>query len=239
MRYAPLPFFNDRQTTIDVLMFHCSAHVASEMWNVLQKQQLSCHYIIDTDGTVIQVVPEDKRAWHGGLGSWREIKEDINSHSIGIELSSLSLGQTPYSSKQIESLIQLSQDIISRYHIKPQNIIGHSDSAPTRKADPGKTFPWQTLAQHNIGLWYNLKDAVNAPTDNLKTLLSDIGYDVSTPTNYQASQYAFARHFIPSLVQTIENVYYLVNNVFPPDIDFSENETLIQTAQAVYMRFQA
>jgi N-acetylmuramoyl-L-alanine amidase len=239
MRYIPSQFFNDRQTNIDVLMFHCSALSAQKMVDILNQAELSCHYIVDTDGSVTKLVEENKRAWHAGLGSWRKIQEDMNSHSIGIELSSPSLGQNPYPQQQIESLITLSKEIINRWHIKPQNIIGHSDSAPTRKPDPGKAFPWQFLARHNIGLWYDISQATQAPTDNLKTLLSGIGYDTSTPENYTASQYAFARRFLPEKVNTVNDIQHLIDNVYPPTSDFSRDKQFITVAQAVYMRFKA
>ena len=239
MRYIPSQFFNDRQTNIDVLMFHCSAQPAQEMVDILNQAELSCHYIVDTDGSVTKLVEENKRAWHAGLGSWREIKEDMNSHSIGIELSSPSLGQTPYPQQQIESLIMLSKEIINRWHIKPQNIIGHSDSAPTRKPDPGKAFPWQFLARHNIGLWYDISQAAQAPTADLKTLLAGIGYETSSPETFAASQYAFARRFLPEKVSTVNDIQHLIDNVYPPTSDFSRDKQFIAVAQAVYMRFKA
>lgn len=233
------PFFNERQTDIDVLMFHCSAQPTQEMIETLNQAELSCHYIIDIDGTITNLVDETKRAWHAGIGSWRDIKEDMNSHSIGIELCSPSLGQAPYPQQQIEALKHLCHEIINRWHIKPQNIIGHSDYAPTRKPDPGKAFPWAYLASDNIGLWYNLADSAQAPTDNIKTLLSGIGYDTISDNSFKASQYAFARHFIPNMVESTDNIPYLLDNVYPQDIDFSHNDQFIATAQAVYMRFNA
>ena len=238
MNFHPLPFYDERRTQIDLLLYHCSAQHTDEMLANLQSNQLSCHYIIDTDGHITQVVPEDKRAWHAGLGSWREIKEDVNSHAIGIELTSLSMGQEPYSQSQIETLITLSKEIIHRYQIKPQNIIGHSDSAPIRKPDPGKSFPWQYLAQNGIGLWYDLKDAADAPTQDVRKLLSDIGYDTRDDLTFKATQYAFARHFIPQLVQNVDDIGFLLDNVFPPETDFRTDERFITTAQAVYMRFK-
>lgn len=65
-----------------------------------------------------------------------EIKEDINSHSIGIELTNPTLGQTPYPIAQIKTLIKLCQQLIQKYNIPAHNIIGHSDMAPTQQARP-------------------------------------------------------------------------------------------------------
>lgn len=234
-----LPFFDERKTPVNTLMFHCSAQHTAQMIETLKSLELSCHYIIDTDGKMTNLVSEDKRAWHAGLGSWRENETDMNSHAIGIELCSPSLGQESYPQAQIESLISLSRQIITRHAIRPQYVIGHSDAAPTRKADPGKNFPWAYLAEHKIGLWYDLQEAKSAPTSNIKTLLSAIGYNTITPENFIASQYAFARHFIPHLVSVDKDIAHLVDNVYPPNLDFSSSEEFITVAQAVYMRFQA
>lgn len=237
MKFIPLPFFSDRESNIDMLVFHCSAQHTAEMINVLKESELSCHYIIDTDGTITQLIEDNKRAWHGGAGSWREITDSINSHSIGIELSSLTLGQAPYPTKQINSLVRLSRDLIAKYHIPQQNIIGHSDSAPTRKPDPGKAFPWKKLAQKGIGLWYDLQDAVHAPTDDVKKLLSGIGYSTETEESFKASQYAFARRFLPDLVAIDSDIHHLIHHIYPKDVDFTGDDKFITTAQAVYMRF--
>ncbi len=213
MRQAPLPFYDERKTPVDMLLLHCSAHNTDDMLAVLQQQGLSCHYIIDTDGSITSVVDETKRAWHGGLGSWGNITSDINSHSIGIELSHPTLGQSPYADKQIDALINLAQDIVCRYKIPQYNIVGHSDTAPTRKADPGKCFPWKTLAQNGLGLWYqNTTD--NIEEKSIEDMLTGIGYDT---TDLNAAQYAFCRHFLPDVVATDPDIIHLVDNIIPTD----------------------
>ena len=176
MQYYSTDFFNERKANIDILMFHCSALNKSEMIETLHKKELSCHYIIDEEGEVLQLVDEDKRAWHGGIGFWRGIDTDINSHSIGVELCHPTLGQTPYPEKQIDSLITLSKEIVGRYNIKPNYVIGLSDSAPTRKADPGKCFPWKYLAQKGVGLWYDA-NKISSLTD-IPQLLTKVCFPI-------------------------------------------------------------
>jgi len=63
--------------------------------------EVSAHYLISNTGVVEQLVPEEMRAWHAGVGTWRGL-DDINSRSIGIELDNR--GTHPFSEPQMTSL---------------------------------------------------------------------------------------------------------------------------------------
>src|SRR5208283_3912019 len=103
--------------------------------------KVSAHYLIDEDGTVYSLVPEEMRAWHAGLSSWRG-KTDVNSRSIGIELVNPGheFGYRPFPKAQMDALIPLARGILSHHPIPPRNVVAHSDIAPTRKEDPGELF---------------------------------------------------------------------------------------------------
>ena len=109
--------------------------------------EVSVHYLIDRTGAVTQLVAEERRAWHAGAGSWRGNK-DINSRSIGIELDNT--GHHPFPEPQMAALERLLKDILSRWTILPEDIIGHSDMAPGRKMDPGPRFDWSRLARQGL-----------------------------------------------------------------------------------------
>jgi N-acetylmuramoyl-L-alanine amidase len=115
--------------------------------------EVSAHYMIDEDGTVTALVPEDKRAWHAGRAYWRGIT-DVNSASIGIELVNPGheWGYRPFSDAQMEALVPLLADIVRRHGIAPANVVGHSDVAPARKTDPGELFDWDLLARYRLAL---------------------------------------------------------------------------------------
>ena len=118
------------------------------------KTEVSAHYLIDEDGTVWRLVPEDRRAWHAGRAYWAG-ETDINSRSIGIELVNPGHehGYRVFPEPQMTALIALSQGILSRHPIPPHRILAHSDVAPDRKLDPGELFDWRRLAMAGIGLW--------------------------------------------------------------------------------------
>ena len=63
-----------------------------------------------------------------------------------------------FSKRQIRSLVKLTKILIKKYKIRRVNILGHSDTAPLRKKDPGEKFPWKNLSKKKIGIWHNLND---------------------------------------------------------------------------------
>ena len=163
----------------------------------LTRTQVSAHYVIADDGSVVQMLNDYMRAWHAGKGSWGK-DTDINSSSIGIELDNN--GTEAFSEAQITSLMALLSKLKKEYNIPAQNIIGHSDIAPARKNDPSVLFPWKTLAENGFGLWGD--DTLEpAPIDfNSELGLRIIGYDTK---NLSAAIVAFKRHFIQTEVNDI------------------------------------
>lgn len=109
--------------------------------------EVSAHYLIGGDGRLWQMVDESQRAWHAGAGQWAG-QDDINSRSIGIELDNA--GNHPFSAPQMATLEVLLGQIMERWSISPDGVIGHSDMAPGRKIDPGPRFDWGRLS--HLGL---------------------------------------------------------------------------------------
>ncbi len=228
-----LPDWQPRTRNIDMLMFHCNAFDLETFAGIMQQNQTSCHYYISQTGEITLMVPEELKAFHAGTGQWRD-KTDLNNRSVGIELQHPTLGQSTYPSQQIAALIELSRDIICRHGILPQNIIGHSDSAPERKPDPGPRFPWQLLSEQNIGLWFNRRRR-KKETD-IPALLAEIGYQTSTPELLSASAYAFCRHFLPTQIQTDPDIRHLLEHPVPPH-NLMKSDLFLHTLQAVALSF--
>jgi N-acetylmuramoyl-L-alanine amidase len=112
--------------------------------------EVSAHYLIGADGTVLALVPEEARAWHAGAGSWGGAG-DINSRSIGIELAND--GASPFAAAQMAALEDVLAGVMDRWQVPPERVIGHSDMAPDRKGDPGARFDWRRLARAGLSVW--------------------------------------------------------------------------------------
>ena len=161
------------------------------------RARVSAHYVIDEAGTVLALVAEDRRAWHAGVAGWRDI-DDVNGHSIGIELVNPGhdWGYRDFPQRQIAALIDLAGAIVERWHLPPAAVIGHSDVAPARKIDPGERFPWEQLAAHGLGVWP--ARAAPCPVDPAaaRAALARIGYRFDLPDTEPAQIVAaFQRHW--------------------------------------------
>jgi N-acetylmuramoyl-L-alanine amidase len=117
--------------------------------------KVSCHYLINRNGEIIQMVKDRNIAWHAGKSRWKKFI-NLNENSLGIELVNKGhqFGYQNFSKKQINSLIKLCKYLKKKYLIKSENFLGHSDISPIRKIDPGEKFPWKKLSTYKIGKWY-------------------------------------------------------------------------------------
>ncbi|RYG01170.1 MAG: N-acetylmuramoyl-L-alanine amidase, partial [Caulobacteraceae bacterium] len=93
-----------------------------------EQSKVSSHYMVEEDGRVFRLVPEERRAWHAGVSFWKG-ESDINGRSIGIEIVNPGheFGYRPFPEAQITAVIELVADIRTRWSIDDSRILGHSD----------------------------------------------------------------------------------------------------------------
>ncbi|MDT0682787.1 N-acetylmuramoyl-L-alanine amidase [Roseicyclus sp. F158] len=177
------PNHGDRRDGLrpDLVVLHFTAMATAEL--ALDRlcdpeAEVSAHWLIARDGEVHSLVPEDRRAWHAGAGSWRG-QGDINSRSIGIELDND--GRSPFSEPLMSALEDLLPGVMARHGIGPAGVIGHSDMAPGRKVDPGGRFDWLRIVRRDLALWphvdiLSIREEGPGDTDELERRLTEIGY---------------------------------------------------------------
>lgn len=106
----------------------------------------SVHYVVDTDGTIYQMVQDKNIAWHAG--NW-----SVNMHSIGIEhIGHAATGSTDYTPAMYHASAQLVKYLTDKYDIlrDREHIIGHdnvpattTDGIASMHTDPGPYWNWQ------------------------------------------------------------------------------------------------
>ena len=155
---APSPNFDTRRAPPDILVLHYTGMQTGEAALARLRDpeaRVSAHFVVEEDGRIFSLVPEERRAWHAGRGVWQG-ETDVNAASIGIEIVNPGheFGYRPFPDAQVAAVIALTADIRSRWSIPDARIIAHSDLAPDRKEDPGELFPWKALAGAGHGLWF-------------------------------------------------------------------------------------
>lgn len=182
--------------------------------------EVSAHYFIYENGHVTQLVPEMRRAWHAGISCWAG-ETDVNSRSIGIEIVHPGHDEngrmSRYPEIQIASVLRLCADIIARRGIQAARVLAHSDVAPGRKRDPGEAFPWERLAQADIGHWvrpapirdgrFFVEGDRGQPIEALQAMFAMYGYCLPVTGAFDERTHAvvtaFQRHFRPERVDGV------------------------------------
>ena len=181
---------------------------------------VGAHYVVDEDGAVYRLVPEERRAWHAGDSWWRG-RGGINAVSIGIEIVNPGheIGYRPFPAAQMAAVEALCRGVVARHPIPPRHVLGHADVAPSRRADPGELFDWARLAAAGVGLWPEKSAAAGgmgltlrpgdtgAAVAKLQEALAEFGYGVPVHGAFdEATEQvvtAFQRHFRPRRVDGV------------------------------------
>lgn len=145
---------------------------SSVNWFCDPKCGTSAHFVVELDGTITQMVPTHKRAYHAGVSSWKGVS-GLNSCSIGIEIvnpgkldakgnawfgkaaepteiiamSTPNHGKgwwLPYTPEQIKSVTAICRALVEEYP-DCNEIVTHWEIAPKRKIDTNPLFPLEEL----------------------------------------------------------------------------------------------
>ena len=218
--WCPSPNCETRRADLkpDMLILHYTGMESAEAaldWLTRQESGVSCHYFVDDEGRIAQLVLESERAWHAGQSLWAG-EMDLNSCSIGIEIHNPGhdFDYPDFPDAEMRAVEELCLDILGRHAIPAHRVLAHSDVAPGRKRDPGEKFDWERLARAGIGLWVPpaplAGDIGLGPGDEgesvtaLQRALLDFGYGVEVTSTYgtglEKAVEAFQRHFRPARI---------------------------------------
>jgi AmpD protein len=162
---VPSPNYDERPNPLDIslIVIHCislpegqfgTPYINQLFCNTLNPDDdsyfkeiyqltVSAHLLIKRDGSCVQYVPFDKRAWHAGKSIYHG-RERCNDFSIGIELEGTETIR--YTEEQYDKLNEVIDSLLEYYPtLSKQHITGHNEIAPERKTDPGDSFDWQRI----------------------------------------------------------------------------------------------
>ncbi|MDB4951712.1 MAG: N-acetylmuramyl-L-alanine amidase, negative regulator of AmpC, AmpD [Gemmatimonadetes bacterium] len=173
-RFVKTPNVGSGELKPRYLVMHFTAGGSAQEsigWLANPAAKASAHIVIAKDGTVTQMVPFNRVAWHAGQSTWEGIV-GLNSSSIGIELDNagrlthkggvwVADGGSRFTDDQVIQAVHKNEKTSSGWPKYPQvqldvarelatllvriyrmgEVIGHEDISPGRKVDPGPAFP--------------------------------------------------------------------------------------------------
>jgi N-acetylmuramoyl-L-alanine amidase len=150
-------------------------------WLTSKKAKASAHVVIGRDGSITQLVPFNRVAWHAGASSWEGF-EGLNQYSLGIELDNAGrltkqgnrwrawFGTEYGDSEVIVAVDKFETEPCGWHAFTPEQIdaalnvaglliekyglsdvLGHEDITPHRKCDPGPAFPIASFRARLMG----------------------------------------------------------------------------------------
>jgi N-acetylmuramoyl-L-alanine amidase len=153
----------------------------SVSWLASAAAEASAHVVIGRTGTVTQLVPFNRVAWHAGISSWEGLR-GLNRHSIGIELDNAGclerkggrwcawFGNAYPDDEVMEATHKHGTRVCGWQTYTPEQIeaalelsamlirkydlldvVGHEDISPGRKSDPGPAFPMASFRARLLG----------------------------------------------------------------------------------------
>lgn len=155
------PNFSPRpeDAVIDTIVLHHTAGptlAGTVKWFTMPESQVSAHFTVGKDGSIVQMVSCLNRGWHAGNSADYKGRKNVNDFSIGIEIVNVGNGKDPYPEAQIRAVELLCEVLIDFYPIR--QITSHEFIAEPegRKNDP-IDFPWQRFEKIGVPLIYGRK----------------------------------------------------------------------------------
>ena len=168
----------------ELLVVHYTAGSSAESsinWFKNPAAKASAHLVIGRDGSIVQMVPFNRVAWHAGISEWLG-RRDVNRFSIGIELDNAGLLERhgdrwrawfgrEYEADEVLEAAHKYRTALEGWHLFTQaqleaattvvsvladhydlrEVVGHDDISPNRKVDPGPAFPMASFRSRVLG----------------------------------------------------------------------------------------
>ncbi|HEX7797144.1 MAG TPA: peptidoglycan recognition family protein [Vicinamibacterales bacterium] len=100
----------------------------------------SWHITVDTDGSIVVMIPLDHCAWHAGSPTARPVPGlgGANAHTVGIEL--VGFGKV-FTTAQVNAAAHVWRAVVRQYAIPREfAMITHQSIDPTQRDDPGPVW---------------------------------------------------------------------------------------------------
>ena len=131
-----LGYKGPRKRTDGVIIHHTGGSGLDTAIQTLQKRKLSYHYLVDRNGKVVQIVPDELRASHAGVTNKKPGFNNDNTVSI----SMVAKDDNDVTPEQIAAASSLEAMLAKKYGFAKTNAFGHGEVSSGKHPKEGFTI---------------------------------------------------------------------------------------------------
>ena len=125
---VPTPNITEGVNDVKGIILHHTATATGEQalrTLTAPRSRVSCHVMIDTDGTRYVLAPPEAITWHAGKSRLNG-RDMCNEFTVGIEFQGNTL-EEPLTEDQIQSALDYVIPIMEKYNVPKENIVTHEE----------------------------------------------------------------------------------------------------------------
>jgi hypothetical protein len=125
-----------RKKTDGVVIHHTGGNSLQGAVDTLKQRGLSYHYLVDRDGKVVQVLPDNLIGWH----SYPSNKKPEFNNSNTISISMVAADDKNVTAEQIAAATSLESMLAKKYGFTKTNAYGHGEVSSSKNPTEGLTI---------------------------------------------------------------------------------------------------
>jgi hypothetical protein len=125
-----------RKKTDGVIVHHTGGNSLQVAVDMLKQRGLSYHYLVDRDGKVVQILPDNLVGWH----SYPSNKKPNFNNSNTISISMVAADDTNVTPEQIKAATSLEEMLAKKYSFTKTNAFGHGEVSSGKHPKEGFTI---------------------------------------------------------------------------------------------------
>jgi hypothetical protein len=156
-----------RRNTKGVIIHHTGGRGLDIAIQTLQSRKLSYHYLVDRNGKVVQILPDELMGWHAGKTNKKPEFDNTNTVSI----SMVAKDDTDVTPEQIAAAAGLEGMLAKKYGFPKSNAYGHGEVSSAKHPREGLTI---ASAIRSGRVDQTLQSIANETVNNVKPEVQNI-----------------------------------------------------------------
>jgi hypothetical protein len=131
-----LGFGGPRRSTKGVIIHHTGGRGLDVAIKTLQSRKLSYHYLVDRDGRIVNVLPDNLVGWHAGHTNK---KPELNNSNT-VSISMVAKDDTDVTPEQLAAASSLEEQLAKKYGFPKSESYGHGEVSSGKHPKEGFTI---------------------------------------------------------------------------------------------------